>query len=92
MVAHASRWPSNGSWLERLHALVFCKRGLGFSNNHAEQRNAITTDSRFALKTLECVAFATGQSSAYPRVAARHIGGNDGYARSTRLATMEVRD
>ena len=75
----------------RPRALMFCKRGLRFLNNHAEQYNTITTDSRFALKTLEFVAFTTGQSSAYPRAVARHTGGNGGYAGQTRLATTEVR-
>jgi len=71
--------------------LVVCKRGLGFLDNHAEQGNTITLDSCFALKTLECVAFATGWSSAYPRVAVQHTGGNGGYTGQTRLDTMEVR-
>ena len=74
----------------RSRTLVFCKRGLEFLDNHVDQRSTITIDSRFALKTLECVAFATGRSSAYPRVATRHTGCNGGYAGQTRLATTEV--
>ena len=71
--------------------LVFFKKGLRFLNNHVKQWNTFTTDSHFILKTLEGVAFATGRSSVCPLVAPRHIGGNSGYARPTRLVTTEVR-
>ena len=83
-VAQHGPWPGS-------RALVFCKRGLGFLNNHAEQQNTITTDSRFTLKTLECVAFAMGRSSACPRMTAWDTDGNGGYAGPTSLATTEVR-
>ena len=71
----------------RPRALAFCKRGLGFLDNHAEQQNTITPDSRFALKTLECVAFATGWSSTYQCAAARHTSDNGSYAGQTRIDT-----
>ena len=94
MAQHGSCARRDGQHSPRLgrpRALASCKRGLGFLDNHAEQRNTITTDLRFALKTLECVTFATGWSSAYPRVLARHSGSNDGYASQPRLTMMALR-
>ena len=83
--------PATAQGQGRPRALVFCKRWLGLLDNHAEQWNTITADSHFALKTLECVAFATGRSSAYPHTTARHTGGNGGYAGQTTLATTALR-
>ena len=81
--------PATAQGQGRPRALTFCKSGLGLLDNHAEQRNTIATDSRFALKTLECVAFATGWYSAYTRPVAWHTGDNSDYAGPTRLATRK---
>ena len=71
--ARALLWPSK-------RACSFCKRGLVFLDNQAAQRNTITTDASFALRTLECVVFVVGWSPASPRATSRLWPAQHGHA------------
>ena len=76
---------------EPTHACPFCKTGLVLLQIQTTPCNTVPLVSSFAQSTPEYLAFTTGRSSTCPRAAARHIGGNDGYAGPTRLASTEAR-
>ena len=69
-----------------------CRRTPSFTEYRATLQNAITPEKRFALRTLENVAFTMGRPLLYPAFAGMATSGMGGCVEHTKLATTGIEE
>ena len=69
-----------------------CRRTPSFTEYRATLQNAITPEKRFALRTLENVAFTMGRPLLYPAFAGTTTSGMGGCAEHMKLATTGIKE